>query len=81
MIVIKVISNIKVAVLIGIMSVSRNMELRHLQISQTTQLSHILDQNDSWKSLMEKIPQNLADLQNEPNPVRISRKYSAENIR
>lgn len=65
------------------MSVSGNMELRHLSIAQTTQLSQILDRNDSWKSLMEKIPRDLADIQNESSPVgfeKISRKYSAENI-
>lgn len=62
------------------MSVSRNMELRHLTISQTSQLSQILDRNEAWKSLMEKIPRNLADIQNEPNSMPFTRKYSAENI-
>lgn len=58
------------------MSVSReNMELRHLTISQTSQLSQILDHNESWKSLMENIPRNLS----EPDST-FTRKYSAENI-
>ncbi|XP_055315162.1 protein Tube [Sitodiplosis mosellana] len=62
------------------MSVSPNMELRHLTISQTLQLSQILDNNESWKSLMEKIPRNLADIKNESDSISITRKYSAENI-
>lgn len=58
------------------------MELRHLSISQTAQLSQILDNNDSWKSLMEKIPKNLNDIQNVANDSnKISRKYSADNIK
>lgn len=56
------------------------MELRHLTISQTLQLSQILDNNESWKSLMEKIPRNLADIKNESDSTPITRKYSAENI-
>lgn len=65
-----------------IMSVTRNMELRHLSISDTARLSQILDNNDSWKSLMEKIPKNLDDIQNVANDAqRITRKYSADNIK
>lgn len=64
------------------MSVTRNMELRHLSISHTLQLSQILDNNDSWKSLMAKIPKNLDDIQNDVNDSsKITRKYSADNIR
>lgn len=62
------------------MSVSGNMELRHLSIAQTTQLSQILDRNDSWKSLMEKIPRDLSDIEREADSIRFTRKYSAENI-
>lgn len=62
------------------MSVSGNMELRHLDIAQTSQLSQILDRNDSWKSLMEKIPRDLDEIQKEPDSIRFTRKYSAENI-
>ncbi|XP_031618121.1 protein Tube [Contarinia nasturtii] len=57
-----------------------NMELRHLTISQTSQLSQILDRNDSWKSLMEKIPRNLNEIDVQSDLEKISRKYSAENI-
>lgn len=64
------------------MSVTRNMELRHLSYSLTLQLSQILDNNDSWKSLMEKIPKNLDDIQHEANDSqKITRKYSADNIK
>lgn len=62
------------------MSVSSNMELRHLPIQHTSKLSQILDRNESWKSLMEKIPRNLADIQNVADSNKISRKYSAEDI-
>lgn len=62
------------------MSSPGNTELRLLPISQKTQLSQILDRNDSWRSLMEKIPQNLADLQNSPGATKITRKYSSEHI-
>lgn len=71
---------IKASVIVKIMSVSPNMELRHLNLSQTTQLSQILDRNESWKSLMETIPRNLADLQNDSDTNKMSRKYSAENV-
>lgn len=62
------------------MSVSPNMEIRKLELSYTSQLSNILDRNESWKSLMEKIPRDLEDIRNESNTANYTRKYSAEHI-
>lgn len=62
--------------------VTRNMELRHLNDIHILQLSKILDSNESWAKLMEKIPKNLADIQEKQlDFYKIQRKYSAENIK
>lgn len=64
------------------MSVTRNMELRHLNDAHILQLSRILDNNDSWSKLMEKIPKDLTDIQqSETDFHKIQRKYSTENIK
>lgn len=75
------IRNIKESEYVETMPVSPEMELRHLSYFHINKLSQILDHNESWKSLMEKIPRNLTELQRNDavlNP--ITRKYSAENI-
>lgn len=67
------------------MSVSRDMELRHLEDSKVLRLSEILDRNQSWARLMENIPRNLSDItkiqQRETSLQAKDRKYSSDNIR
>lgn len=63
------------------MSITRNMELRHLPLPKQLILSQILDRNRSWEKLMECIPKNLPDIQSETvNLNGVKRKYSTENI-
>lgn len=62
--------------------VTREMELRHLSISEKLRLSEILDRNESWIKLMEGIPRDILDVQPLNRDVKIARrKYSSDNIR
>lgn len=54
------------------MSVSKNMELRQLNVEHKEKLKEILDRNENWVKLMEIIPKNSGDGRN---------KYSTEDIR
>lgn len=63
--------------------ISSNMELRHLNLSHITQLSKILDFNDGWVKLLEKIPKDMNDIEHfeNNNQRKIKCKYGLENIR
>lgn len=63
------------------MSISRNLEIRHLPVPEILNVCQILDKNKSWEKLMEQIPKDLNVIHQEASDLGgVKRKYSTENI-
>lgn len=63
------------------MSISRDLEIRHLPLPKMLKLCEILDKNKAWAKLMEQIPKDMNVIYQQAVSLHgIKRKYSTENI-
>lgn len=63
------------------MSIIENTELRHLQPSKIVKIAEILDTNESWQTLLIKIPKYLNDIEKIRFDGQIEKKYESQHIR